>query len=170
MSEPLPVFRHHPDPVGTGSVVVSSDVCQRCGLARGYVYKGPTYAVAEIESLCPWCIADGTAAEEFGASFTTTDGAPADVPVGVLDEVEHRTPGFAGWQQERWLFHHADACEYLGRVGWDDVSEIPGVAAMLVADGWPANVHHTLSVDGDITGYLFRCRHCGARLVYADSS
>ena len=27
-----------------------------------------------------------------------------------------------------------------------------------------------LSRDGDLTGYLFRCLHCGTRLAYSDAS
>jgi uncharacterized protein CbrC (UPF0167 family) len=170
VAEPLPVFRYHPDPVATGSVAESDAICERCGLARGYAYAGPTYAIDEIETLCPWCLADGSAAAMYDAAFTTVDGAPGSVPAEVLDEVEHRTPGFAGWQQERWLFHCDDAAAYLGRVGWDDVKGLPGVGDMLLASGWPADAHAHLRADGDLVGYLFRCLHCDTSLVYADAS
>ncbi|CTW99108.1 colicin E2 tolerance protein [Escherichia coli] len=32
-------------------------------------YSGPFYCVDEVEHLCPWCIADGSAAEKFAGSF-----------------------------------------------------------------------------------------------------
>lgn len=170
MSDRLPTFPYHPDPVGTGSVVASDEVCERCGEARGFVYAGPTYAVEEIEFLCPWCIADGSAAREFDAEFTTTDGAPGDVAPAVLDEVLHRSPGFAGWQQERWMFHCADAAEFLGRAGWDEITATPGAVESLTVEGWREEELRFMRADGDLTGYLFRCRRCGTGLAYADSA
>ncbi|MGH3347144.1 MAG: CbrC family protein [Nocardioides sp.] len=112
MSELLPSFRYHPEPLRTGSLVMSTAACEQCGQARGYAYAGPTYSVAEVETVCPWCIADGSAARYFDAEFTTVDGAPAGISDDVVDEILHRTPGFAGWQQETWLFHCADAAEF----------------------------------------------------------
>ncbi|TNM39777.1 CbrC family protein [Nocardioides albidus] len=165
-----PVFRYHPDPRATGAVRQADDECERCGQARGLIYAGPTYAVDEVEFICPWCIADGSAASEFEAEFTTVDGAPSDVPEDVLDEVLRRTPGFAGWQQERWLFHCSDAAEFLGRVGYEDVVDIESAIEALVLDGWPSDVLRHMRADGDLTGYLFRCRHCGTKLAYADAS
>jgi len=58
----LPVFRYHPDPIASGSVVASAAECVCCGEARGFIYTGPAYCEAELEeALCPWCIADGSA-------------------------------------------------------------------------------------------------------------
>ena len=67
-------------------------------------------------AICPWCIADGTAAARFGAAFTDAAGVGGygdwdDVPPSVVDEVSQRTPGFTGWQQERWWTHCGDAAE-----------------------------------------------------------
>lgn len=166
----LPTFVYHPDPVSTGSIVRATDVCARCGEARGFIYSGPSYAVDEIEFICPWCIADGSAAREFNLVFGTVDGAPGDVLRGVPDEIVRRTPGFAGWQQERWLFHCSDGAEFHGRVGYQDVVGLPGVIESIVADGWRRDVLPDMSADGELTGYLFRCRHCSAHLAYADCS
>jgi uncharacterized protein len=165
-----PVFRYHPDPIATGALVESADKCERCRQARGLVYAGPTYTVNEVEFICPWCIADGSAAQEFDAEFTTVDGAPSDIPRAILQEVLHRTPGFAGWQQERWLFHCSDAAEFVGLVGYRDVADMPSALQSLAEDGWnPEHLQH-MSVDGDLTGYLFRCRQCETKLAYADAS
>jgi len=166
----LPAFAYHPDPVATGSIMRSADVCERCRQARGYVYTGPTYSMDEVEFLCPWCIADGSAAAAFRAEFTTADGAPADVPDTVLDAVLRRTPGFAGWQQERWLFHCSDGAEFRGRIGYHDATALPGVIESITADDWSEDVLRHMSPDGDLTGYLFRCRQCGTFLAYADAS
>jgi uncharacterized protein CbrC (UPF0167 family) len=138
----LPEFRYHPEPRDTGVVVDSDAECVACGKARGVIYVGPVYAEEELEqALCPWCIADGTAAEKFKAEFTDVGvGVPDDVPDSVTAELAERTPGFPGWQQERWLYHCSDAAAFLGT-----------------------------KEEGGSTQYLFRCLHCGADLKYADT-
>ena len=140
--DPLPAFPYHPDPVATGSVVESDGTCKACRRARGFVYEGPVYGPQELHgSVCPWCIADGTAAEVLGSEFTDVGvGVPDKVPSAVLEELAFRTPGFSGWQQEHWLYHCRDAAAFLG------------------ADDREAT-----------TAYRFRCRHCGTELSYSDS-
>ena len=113
----LPVFDYHPDPIGTGSVEPSDAECVCCSQARGYIYTGPVYAVDELDDqLCPWCIADGSAADRFEAVFCDVD-PPADIRDDIADVISERTPGFSGWQQERWLFHCGDGAAFLGVVG-----------------------------------------------------
>ena len=91
--------------------------------------------------LCPWCIADGSAALRLRIEFTDVgDDVPDDVPGGVLDEITERTPGFNGWQQEHWLYHCGDGAAFIG----------------------------TTEAAGE-TAYRFRCRHCGIGLAYTDS-
>lgn len=167
-SQEIPRFPYHPDPVGTGSIVESGDACDSCGERRGFIYTGPVYSVDEVEGVCPWCIADGRATGEFGASFTDVVPAPNDVPAEVVDEILHRTPGFAGWQQERWLFHCGDGAEFLGRVGYAELKDHPDALDMLASDGNPRELIEALAIGGDATGYLFRCRSCGQHLAYAD--
>lgn len=113
------------------------------------------------------------------AEFTDVGwGMPDDVPKAVLERISQRTPGFISWQQEHWLYHCADAAAFLGRVGWDDVRHLPDALASLraelaqlgvdasAADEQVAAMHR----DGDLTGYLFRCLHCGTHLAYSDAS
>ena len=153
--------------------------CACCGENRGWIYVPAPYADADLgDRLCPWCIADGSAATRFGAVFTIVEQAtvPSGVTDAVVDEVASRTPGFAGWQQERWLFHCDDAAGYLGPVGWDQISEDPEAikaltdqAESLGFTGESAEAFvGSLDVDGSATGYLFRCLHCGKSLAYAD--
>jgi uncharacterized protein CbrC (UPF0167 family) len=84
---------------------------------------GPVYAAEELaNALCPWCIADGSAAARFDADFTDRDGVGgfgewSQVAPEVVEEVSRRTPGFSGWQQERWWTHCGDAAKFLGRAG-----------------------------------------------------
>jgi uncharacterized protein len=66
--------------------------------------------------LCPWCIADGTAAQTFGATFNDT-GEIEGISEEVHTEVEARTPGFQAWQQESWLGCCGDAAALLGVAG-----------------------------------------------------
>ena len=87
-----------------------------------------------------------------------------------MDEILHRTPGFAGIQQERWLFHCSDGAEFHGRVSYRDIAALPEAIESIVADGWRPDALQGMSVDGDLTGYLFRCRHCREHLAYADCS
>src|SRR5580698_1256897 len=43
MSEKLPSFRYHPDPLATGAVKPSDVVCSCCQRNRGFIYTGPVY-------------------------------------------------------------------------------------------------------------------------------
>lgn len=108
----LPMFRYHPDPVGNGVISKSSATCRCCQKARGWIYNGPVFAVGELEaSLCPWCIADGSAAQKLDASFADDQPLFDDgVASSVIEDVTRRTPGFNSWQQDRWLSHCGEAC------------------------------------------------------------
>ena len=172
----LPEFPYHPDPRATGSVVASDTSCVVCGLTRGFVYTGPVYSQEElVDCLCPWCIADGSAARKYDAEFTDVGwGVPADIPAAVVLEVAGRTPGFAGWQQEHWLYHCADAAAFLGRVGWQELQSYPDAVESLRretprADG-VGDYLMALDKEGEATAYLFRCRHCRCHLAYSDSA
>ncbi|MFC8220626.1 CbrC family protein [Streptomyces sp. NPDC057362] len=52
MSEELPGFPYHPDPLATGTVVASNTTCFSCGRARGFIYTGPVYAVEDFPTCC----------------------------------------------------------------------------------------------------------------------
>lgn len=70
----LPVFKYHPDPLSTGSVIESTVVCKCCGQNKGYIYTSSVYAIEELHNeICPWCIADGSAAKKYGATFVDSD-------------------------------------------------------------------------------------------------
>jgi len=173
---PLPEFPYHPDPRGTGFVVESEARCRACGAVRGYIYIGPVYAAEELdEALCPWCIADGTAAAKFDAEFTDTGwGVPDDVPREVTEQIARRTPGFSGWQQEHWLYHCGDGAAFLGRAGRNELEAHPDALDVLrhEHDDWPPDQVEeylaALDEEGQPTAYVFRCRHCGQHLAYSD--
>ncbi len=183
--EPLPDLRYHPDPVATGAFEQIDRRCHVCERERGWIYVFGTYGATDLrDRVCPWCIADGSAAARFDVVFTEVD--EADLPEAIrssptgaselIDRIQHRTPGFSAWQRERWLFHCDDAAAFLGPVGWDELGDHPDAAAdvrrRLTRDGTdPADVDvlvGSLDVEGSATGYLFRCTRCGEHLAYAD--
>jgi uncharacterized protein CbrC (UPF0167 family) len=170
--EQLPAFPYHPDPVATGSIVSSDVRCSCCTRARGYVYAGPVYAIEDLrDRLCPWCIADGSAAARFEAQFTDViDDLSGDRLIAITE----RTPGFSGWQQERWLVHCGDGAAFLGAVGAAELAEYPDAVESLRLElsSWPEpqvdSYIKALTKDDQPTAYLFRCRVCDIHLAYSD--
>jgi uncharacterized protein CbrC (UPF0167 family) len=172
----LPTFRYHPDPRSTGAVVARQITCMCCGEARDHAYVGPAYSDEELDPLCPWCIADGSAAMQYDCEFTDVDDAPESVPAAVRNEVALNTPGFAGLDQERWLFCCGDAATFLGFAGSTEMAAHPDAAAAIRTEsagrGWdgPTTDRYlgALRRDGSPRAYLFRCEHCGKHLAYSD--
>lgn len=176
MNSALPSFTYHPDPVGTGAFKDSDAQCICCGKERGYIYVAPVYSRRDLrDQICPWCIASGLAAERFDATFS--DSVPlfqAGVPREIIDVVTKKTPGFESWQQETWLAHCGDACEFHGDAAPSDLEAIsPQVKAeflkdfFLSEDKWAAIKRHYVP-KGDPAVYKFVCRHCGVMLLGMD--
>jgi uncharacterized protein len=173
----LPVFRYHPDPLGTGSVIASGQSCDVCGQTRGYVYDGPVHSEDDQWALCPWCIAEGRAADQLGIQFTAAPEWGDDVPEQVTTEVLHRTPGYSAWQPERWLSHHGDAAAFLGPCGIAElrkhgdgaVEAARRYAVEHLGEAHPDQYLESLSLSGSPTAYLFRCLECQDFLAYSDS-
>jgi len=177
MTSVLPEFGYHPDPLATGFVERSDGTCLSCGQPRGFIYTGPVSAVDElVNSFCPWCIADGSAAARFAASFSADEPVPEGVPREVVDAVTTRTPGFSGWQQSHWLYHCGDGAAFLGLAGWPELEGLPDALDALRHEhdglGWTPKLIEEylreLDKDGSPSAYLFRCRHCGTHLAYSD--
>lgn len=178
MSEPLPVFRYHPDPVRTGSIAVSANECRCCGRSRGYVYTLAPYTEEEIEeeSLCPWCIADGSAHQKLGAEFVDAEGIPDDVPEAAMAELVERTPGYAAWQSEEWRSCCQDAAAFLGPFGYGEIQR-EGLLGPLIeyltdemefAERRASQVAKSLHREQGPTAYVFECLHCRRRLFHVD--
>ena len=177
----IPVFKYHPDPIVTGSLRLSKPMCRCCRQARGLIYVGPVYARADLqESLCPWCIADGSAHRLFAAEFTDFNGVGGygswdNIPILIKEEVAYRTPGFCGWQQEKWWTHCSDAAAFVGYAGCKEVESCgPDLVEMLRLDSgltgqdeWQTYFRALDKVRGP-TAYLFRCLHCGKTGGYSD--
>jgi uncharacterized protein CbrC (UPF0167 family) len=88
--------------------------------------------------------------------------------------VAFRTPGFEGWQQERWFTCCGDAGAYLGSKGRRDLEEAgaEAVAAIREERGYSGErwkeYLEALNRDFGPTAYLFRCLHCGRLGGYSD--
>src|SRR5262249_8452694 len=146
--------------------------CLACNRIRGYIYTGPAYSERFHYlrgSLCPWCIADGSAARRFQATFNDTELLEG-VSREVVEEIEQRTPGFDAWQQEEWLGCCSDAAEFLGVTGAAELRDrfpeaIPAVKAY-IRDNYDLHGNELdgffdgLSKSGEPSAYLFRCLHC----------
>lgn len=177
-SDRFPSFRYYPEPAMNGSFAPRPVDCRSCGQRRDWTYSGPVYAIERLhDQLCPWCVADGSAAVKFDAVFTDVGyGTPDDVPQEVRSEIATKTPGFSGWQQERWLFHCGDAAAFLGHAGYAEIKNLPDALEMIrmehVGTGWSDeeidSYVRNLRIDGDATAYLFQCLHCDAYLAYSD--
>jgi len=178
-AEVLPVFRYHPDPVASGSVEASAAACRCCGRVRGWLYVGPVYAEEALDhALCPWCIADGSAAARFGASFV--DDAAFDGPLsdGALDELLQRTPGFASVQPESWPLCCGDATAFTAPMGIGELRRhdptLEGalmshiVHGLGISGGAARRLAESLRRDEAPTLMLFRCGHCAAPHFHVD--
>jgi len=176
----LPVFRYHPDPLASGSVIQSSAKCRRCKKSRGYIYTANVYSEDELtDALCPWCIADGSAFEKFDATFVDSEAFADEIPEEVLDEVTQRTPGFNAWQSEHWPVCCKDATAFLAPVG---IAEIRAnyreveyevlnyvIHDLEISGGAATRMVESLKKDSSPTAYLFRCLHCQRHHVHVDS-
>ena len=172
----FPLFKYHPDPIASGSVAESETKCLCCERKTGFIYKGPVHAEDTLENkICPWCIADGSAAEKFEAVFTDEEGIGADeLGVETQEKLARRTPGFDGRKRGRWLACCNDAAAYLGAMGREELESlgplvVEAVRMELGLQGaeW-VNFFGSLHKDHGPTAYVFQCLHCSAIKAYAD--
>lgn len=176
----IPIFNYHPEPLKTGSIEESDNECECCGKTTGYIYTGPVYSEEELnDCICPWCIANGKAHEKFGAEFTDYDGISdygswEDASKEAKEEISFRTPGFCGWQQERWWTHCGDGCAYLGRAGKNEILEYGNdlIESLkndsgLNGEDWETFLK-ALDPEDSPTAYVFKCLHCGKLEGYQD--
>jgi uncharacterized protein CbrC (UPF0167 family) len=176
----LPDFRFHLNPIASGSVVVSEKKCRCCGQARGAIYVGPVYAEQELdESLCPWCIADGSAHEKFDATFVDTEAFQESAPAERVDEITQRTPGFATLQQERWPSCCEEPGAFVTPAGIAEIrphyrtmeGDLMGyiVHEMGISGGAARRMLDSLNREKSPTAFVFQCRKCERHFGYVDS-
>lgn len=177
MTEELPKFKYHRDPVGSEVVVASGGTCICCSRARGYLYVGPAFTTDRNvrDNICPWCIADGSAAQKFEANFA---GAHPLLIKGIardiVDEVTKRTPGYFCWQSDNWQVHCNDACVYHGDASVEDIGNASKETIVawkteyaMMNEDW-ASFADGYEPKGHSAFYKFVCRHCAVVLLSWD--
>ena len=178
MPDDLPHFKYHPDPLRSGVIVASDVACICCGDVRGLIYVGPAYTThRQVENrICPWCIADGSAARKFDVEFADACVLlKAGVAREIVEEVTRRTPGYESWQQDEWRSHCGDACAFIGDAEIADVA----FASRATIDAWKSHygmseadwksIAHCYEPCVHSSVYKCACRHCNAVLFSWDS-
>ena len=122
---------------------VRREACGCCGDVRSHVLDtrrspGLIGVVAEVSALCPWCIADGSAAKKFGGCFVASigecdddesaEGGSYGARYAALME---RTPGFNSWTGCPWASHCSDGCAYMGELRMEEIPLLKGRASTL---------------------------------------
>lgn len=164
-------FKYHPNFYSLGLLTEEAGVCDCCGKQVSEYYPR-IYSAEEVECICLSCIASGKAAEKFDGSFI--QDAECDKVDGQekIDELMLRTPGYESWQGEYWLACCGDFCAYLGDVGTKELEEM-GIADEVFAEydslGEYPDARTYLVKKGSMSGYLFRCLHCGKYHLWVDA-
>ena len=173
LSQSLPHFIYHPDPLATGAFVEGeAKVCPSCGKKSNVYYNLLPYCIDNIENLCPFCIANGLAAEKFDAEFVQDAEWSGQTNPEKDKLLFCQTPGYSSWQGENWLSCCQDYCAYLGTVGTRELMDM-GIAEQVLADyeerGEYQDIEEYLVKDGSLCGYLFRCLHCQKYQIWVDA-
>jgi uncharacterized protein CbrC (UPF0167 family)/ankyrin repeat protein len=170
---PLPIFRYHPDPITTGSVIYDENfVCNCCNKLAGYCIE-----ITDV-SVCPWCLASGKAYRKFKKELAAHKcDFETKLPSAVQEEVRQRTPKFYGWQEEQWLTCCNDACAYLGSGGIKELSTfgekaILSIKQAIITEGFcdfvNADRYLSLLGHGTTCAHLFQCLSCAQFKTYID--
>lgn len=167
------VFRYHPNLYEDDILIKGEGVCQCCGKTV-HEYIENVYSPEDIDCICLECVYSGEAAKKFKATFVE-DAEHVSNPAK-RNELFCCTPGYSAWQGEYWLACCDDYCQYLRRVGMKELEEM-GIKEKVLEeyashdDGYPLEVlEDCLYKDGDMSGYLFKCSHCGKYRLYVDAS
>ena len=179
----LPKFKYSPNAYNIDIFKEEEGACSICNQNREIKYDSSFYSVEEPEYICPWCIADGGAANKYSGEFN--DSAGIETPLGYASddvlqatfdkkilEVTQRTPSYVSWQQEVWLTHCNEPCAF---IDYADSEMIRPLLHELEADieniGYEKDlITKHLSKEGSLVGYLFRCLHCGTHRLHVDSN
>jgi uncharacterized protein len=176
-----PHFKYHPNAYKLNLFEKEDGICSICNEQRDLKYVCSFYSVDEPDYICPWCIANGAAAQKYNGEYndyasvegvSANPNIPSTIDAQCLDEICMRTPSYHSWQQEVWLIHCNEPCKFIGYANsemlqpiWDEVK------ADIEDNGYPMElIQHHLTIDGDLAGYLFQCLHCKQHRLHLDCS
>ncbi len=171
----IPEFKYNPNAEKLGIIKRQKTMCPVCNKERDAVYEGPFYAFEEVEGICPWCIKDGSAAKKYDGVFQDSESCDSVANQEYLSELTRRTPGYSGWQQERWLSHCGDFCALKKYVGWADIKELKDELTNDINEIktnyglTQVELENSLLNKGSMQGYLFQCLHCGKHRLTVDT-
>lgn len=98
MTNEIPHFKYHLDPLKTGSAEKREFICACCQQSSHYAYTGTQISIQDPEkALCFVCIKNGSAAQKFDLKFTWFRTDSDRVDPAEIEELENRTPGYCGW-------------------------------------------------------------------------
>jgi uncharacterized protein len=163
----LPTFKYHPNAYQLDIFVNEEGICSVCNQKRTIKYNLVPYCVEDPDYICPWCIADGSAAEKYQGQFNDNYGIE-DVPPEMLDEIVLKTPSYSSWQQEVWLSHCNEPCAFIGYVGAKEIEPYFDEILDDIQDYPEELIKSSLSKDGALVGYLFECVQCAKRRLHVD--
>lgn len=168
-----PKFTYHPNVYTDDIVVHGEGQCQCCGKTVD-AYVEHMYSAKDVDCVCLRCIHDGQASKKFEGTFVQSAEDVSDEKK--REELFCRTPGYLGWQGEYWLVCCDDYCQYLSRVGVEELKEL-GIADEVINEYCERDDAYSKDVvtdcmykDGDMSGYLFKCIHCNKYKLWVDSS
>ena len=168
----LPQFKYCPDPLAANIFKTQEEAvtCDCCNKPTHIFYTNSFYSRANINALCPGCIKSGRAAEKYHGAFVDSGSISPDIAQEKQDELCHRTPSYAGWQQEPWPDHCGDYCAFISYTGWRELEE-RDLADRIEWYGFhqpdPEYLPY-IEAHGSMAGYLFRCLHCDQHVLYVD--
>ena len=172
----LPYFKYNPDALAHGIIKKQTTICPVCAGTREYVYDGPFYSEENVTGICPWCIADGRAADEYEGEFVDEGSLDEVIDEDKIEELTRRTPAYTGWQQEQWPNHCEDFCAFKGYVGWKEISSLKNELKEDLAhiedeyEFSENDLRENLVKGGDMQGYLFQCLHCNQHRLLVDAN
>lgn len=177
-----PNFKYHPNAYKLNIFEHEKGICSICNEERDLKYNCSFYSIDEPDYICPWCIANGEAARKYNGEFNdfcSIEGIspdPSDPPSTVntqhLNEICTQTPSYHSWQQEVWLVHCNEPCKFIAYADSKMLKPIWNeIKADIEEQSYPLElIQDHLSIDGDLTAYLFQCIHCQQHRLHIDCS
>jgi uncharacterized protein CbrC (UPF0167 family) len=170
----LPVFKYNLKPLDNQIIIRRTAVCSVCNKETDYVYEGFFYSKKEIRNICPWCVANGKAAEKYKGKFQDIALCEKVESSEYIDELIHRTPGYIGWKKEQWLSHCGDFCTFVGYIRGEEILQLVDELGYDLERVKRVNgitqeaLDKHLKNNNNLQGYLFKCVVCGKHRLAVD--